>query len=107
LPSSICRMPAARIICTPVVCCVQPTAYTTALVRSRPELAQSNSATRRMASGVQPPHLGHHLRRIAEKWRLRICMTPARVLQGRVTRLVVRESVSSDRAPRSAPATHP
>ena len=26
LPSSSCRMPAVRIICTPVVCCVQPTA---------------------------------------------------------------------------------
>ena len=31
--------------CTPVVCWVQPTAYTKALVLSRPEFAMSVSAT--------------------------------------------------------------
>ena len=31
--------------CTPTVCCVQPTEYTRAVVRSRPELSHSASAT--------------------------------------------------------------
>ena len=45
---------AARMIWTPTVCCVQPTAYTIELVRSRPELAHSASATAVNSSGVQP-----------------------------------------------------
>jgi hypothetical protein len=45
---------AARIIWTPLVCCVQPTAYTKAAVRSRPELSQSAFATRRNSSVLQP-----------------------------------------------------
>jgi hypothetical protein len=47
LPSSNCRIDAARIICVPVVWCVQPTEYTNAVVRSRPEFSQIASATLR------------------------------------------------------------
>ena len=47
-------MPAVRIIWTPTVCWVQPSAYTTALVRSRPELAHNSSATRSSSCEVQP-----------------------------------------------------
>jgi hypothetical protein len=36
-PSRSCRIAAVRMYCTPTVCCVQPTAYAMALVRSRPE----------------------------------------------------------------------
>jgi hypothetical protein len=39
-----------RMYCTPTVCCVQPTEYTNAEVRSGPEFAQSDSATSRKAS---------------------------------------------------------
>ncbi len=45
LPSSSCRMLAVRMYCVPTVCCVHPTAYAKALVRSRPELAVSASQT--------------------------------------------------------------
>ena len=44
-PSSSWMIAAVRMICTPTVCCVQPTAYANADVRSRPEFAQSASAT--------------------------------------------------------------
>ena len=47
LPSSSCRIAAVRMYCTPTVCCVQPTAYANAVVRSRPELSVSSSPTRR------------------------------------------------------------
>ena len=39
---------------TPTVCCVHPTAYANAPVRSRPEFAQSASATYVNSSIVQP-----------------------------------------------------
>ena len=42
--------------CTPIECCVQPTAYTNMPVRSRPELRQSVSATfRNKCFGI--PHV--------------------------------------------------
>jgi len=47
-------MAAVRMYCTPTLCCVQPTAYANALVRSRPELSHSASATRRNRSGGTP-----------------------------------------------------
>jgi hypothetical protein len=40
--------------CTPTVCWVQPTLYTNAVVRSRPELLVRASHTRRKASGEMP-----------------------------------------------------
>ena len=40
--------------CTPTVCWVQPTLYTKALVRSRPEFAVSNSHTWAKVSGGTP-----------------------------------------------------
>ncbi len=53
LPSNDCKTEAARIICTPVVCCVQPTAYTTAPDRSGPALFHNVSNTfRNVARGV-------------------------------------------------------
>ena len=39
LPSSICKIDAVRMYCTPTVCCVQPTAYEKFVVRSRPLLS--------------------------------------------------------------------
>jgi len=45
---------AVRISWTPTVCCVQPTAYTNAPVRSGPELTHSDSATARNSPTVQP-----------------------------------------------------
>ena len=54
LPSSSCTIAAARMYCTPTVCCVQPTEYTIAEVRSRPELSHSASATRRNWSRGTP-----------------------------------------------------
>ena len=45
LPSSSCRIDAARMYCEPIVCCVQPTPCTNAVVRSRPELATNSSHT--------------------------------------------------------------
>jgi len=45
LPSSSWRIDAARMYCTPTVCCVHPTEYTKAVVRSRPELSHTASAT--------------------------------------------------------------
>ena len=45
---------AVRMYWTPTVCCVQPTEYTNADVRSRPEFAQSASATSRKASLGMP-----------------------------------------------------
>ncbi len=44
-PRSSWTRPAVRMSCTPVVCWVQPTAYTNALVLSRPEFAMRVSAT--------------------------------------------------------------
>ena len=54
LPSSACRIAPARMYCTPTVCCVQPTLYTRAVVRSRPELLVSASQTARKFSGEMP-----------------------------------------------------
>jgi hypothetical protein len=39
LPSSVWRIAAVRMYCAPTVCCVQPTAYANAVVRSRPEFS--------------------------------------------------------------------
>ena len=44
LPSSACRIDAVRMYWAPTLCCVQPTEYTHAVVRSRPLLATSASA---------------------------------------------------------------
>jgi hypothetical protein len=41
LPSSSWMIAAVRMIWTPTVCCVQPTAYANEPVRSRPEFSQS------------------------------------------------------------------
>ena len=54
LPSSSCRIAAVRMYCTPTVCWVQPTEYTIAEVRSRPEFAHSASATSRKDSRGTP-----------------------------------------------------
>jgi hypothetical protein len=54
LPSSSCRIEAVRMYCTPTVCCVQPTEYTKADVRSRPEFSHSASATWRNVSRGTP-----------------------------------------------------
>ena len=49
-------MPAVRMSWTPVVCWVQPTAYTKAVVFSRPEFAVIVSATfRKRSFGVPQP----------------------------------------------------
>ena len=40
--------------CTPTVCCVQPTLYTQAVVRSRPEFSVISSQIRRNASCGTP-----------------------------------------------------
>ena len=50
LPSSSWMIAAVRMNCTPTVCWVQPTAYTTAAVRSRPDAAAQASATSRNCS---------------------------------------------------------
>ncbi len=47
-------MAAVRMYCTPTVCCVQPTEYTNAPVRSRPEFSPSASATSRKVSWGTP-----------------------------------------------------
>ena len=47
-------MPAVRMYCTPTVWCVQPTEYTQAVVRSRPEFAVTARATSRNTSGSMP-----------------------------------------------------
>lgn len=44
LPSSVWRIEAVRMYCAPTVWCVQPTEYTQAVVRSRPEFAVIASA---------------------------------------------------------------
>jgi len=54
LPSSSWMMAPARMYCTPTVCCVQPTEYTRAVVRSRPEFAVHASHTRRNSSSGTP-----------------------------------------------------
>ena len=43
-----------RMYCTPTECWVQPTLYTSAVVRSRPELLVTASQTRRKFSGEMP-----------------------------------------------------
>src|SRR6266568_4685480 len=47
-------MAAVRMHCTPMVCCVQPTAYTHAVVLDRPEFSTSVSATAANAFGGIP-----------------------------------------------------
>jgi len=54
LPSSICKIDAVRMYCTPTVCCVQPTAYANAVVRSRPLLSASRFAMRSKTSRGVP-----------------------------------------------------
>ena len=44
-------MAPVRMYCTPTECCVQPTLYTNAVVRSRPELLVSGLA--HLAEGVR------------------------------------------------------
>src|SRR3954469_4342250 len=53
-PSSACRIDAVRMYWAPTLCCVQPTEYTNAVVRSRPLLAVIHSATCAKASGSMP-----------------------------------------------------
>ena len=53
-PSNSWRIDAARMIWTPLVWWVQPTAYANAVVRSRPELRVISSATRRNVSCGMP-----------------------------------------------------
>ena len=53
-PSKSWMIAAVRMYWTPTVCCVQPTEYAIAEVRSRPEFSQSASATSRNCSSVQP-----------------------------------------------------
>ena len=55
-----------------------------ALVRSRPELAHSSSATRTSSSAVQPHTCDDHLRRVAGEVALQDLEDAARVLQGGV-----------------------
>ena len=54
LPSSSCRIAADLMCCTPVVCWVQPTAYTQAVVISRPLLRTSVCASRAKSAGLIP-----------------------------------------------------
>ncbi len=53
LPSSNCMMAAVRIICEPVLCCVQPSAYITVMVRFGTLVLAMNSQTfRNLSCGV-------------------------------------------------------
>ena len=45
LPSSSCRIEAARMYWEPIVCWVQPTPWTKAVVRSRPEFSTKRRQT--------------------------------------------------------------
>jgi hypothetical protein len=54
LPSSSWMIEAARMFCTPVVCCVQPTEYTIIDVRSGPELAMRSSTSLPNSSSLTP-----------------------------------------------------
>lgn len=54
LPSRLCRIDAVRMYWTPTVCCVQPTAYANAVVRSRPEFCAIVSQIRRNSSRGTP-----------------------------------------------------
>ena len=61
--------------CTPTVCWVQPTLYTKAVVRSRPEFSVSSSQTRRKGP-AGTPHICSTISGVYRaKWRLRIWKT--------------------------------
>src|SRR5262249_50548196 len=75
LPSSACRIEAVRMYYTPTVCWVQPTLYTKALVRSRPEFSASSSHTRRNGPGGTPQICSTISGVYRAKWRLSIWKT--------------------------------
>ena len=54
LPSSNWMIAPARMYCAPTECCVQPTLYTSAAVRSRPEFSAHARATSRNCSAGTP-----------------------------------------------------
>ena len=54
LPSSICRIDAVLMCWTPVLCWVQPTAYTQAVVFSRPLAATSVAAILAKSAAAMP-----------------------------------------------------
>ncbi len=54
LPSSSWTIAPERMYCAPTLCCVQPTLYTSAVVRSRFEFAVHASQTARNCSGGVP-----------------------------------------------------
>ena len=61
--------------CTPTVCWVQPTLYTNAVVRSRPEFAVSSSQIRAKDSGGTPQACSTTSGVYRAKWRLRTWKT--------------------------------
>jgi hypothetical protein len=54
LPSSVCRIEQVRMYCAPTLCCVQPTEYTHAVVRSRLLFSVTHRATCSKTSGSMP-----------------------------------------------------
>ena len=53
LPSSSWMIAPPRMYCAPTLCCVQPTLYTNAVVRSRPEFAvQARQTSSNAARGT-------------------------------------------------------
>ena len=75
LPSSNCMIAAARMYCAPTVCWVQPTLYTSAAVRSRPEFSVQARHTAGTRSRGTPQIRSTISGVYRAKWRLRIWNT--------------------------------
>ncbi len=99
LPSSSCRIDAARMYCEPIVCWVQPTPCTKAVVRSRPEFSTNSSAHLGEHVLRHAAHAFDHLRRVGGVVALEDLPHAARVLEGQVELRLAARSVSA-RAPR-------
>ena len=77
-------MDAARMNCAPTVCCVQPTAYTTADVRSRPDASVHHSHTFSNWPGGVPQTRSTISRRVPPVVAFEDLVDAVRVLQGLV-----------------------
>ena len=86
LPSSSWMIAPARMYCAPTECCVQPTLYTSAAVRSRPEFSAHALRDLKELLGRHPAHPLHHLRRVAGVVPLEDLIHASRMLQRRVGR---------------------
>ena len=86
LPSSSWMIDPARMYCAPIECCVQPTLYTSAPVRSRPEFCVHASRNLQERVGRHPAHPLDHLGGVAGVVPLEDLVDAPRMLQRRVGR---------------------